>query len=684
MSETSNGKVVLVVAEPELARTLERQWEQGRTPNVWDFLQRAGDLSPRQRAAVLLIDQRERWQRGEPVLVEEYLSREPSLRSEAAAVVDLAYGEFLQRCDRGERPSPQEYLDRFPTHRERLNRLFALDRVLTDDGLLWEEEEDASRAQDRAVGGEGRALPGGQAPGAPNEPKRRISVALARRHGPQLAVDIRPLLRTRLKIIALITSAAFAAYLLAGLYLRLSEVQIRGGLVIDLPHHAVVLVILVVFAWILWRDRSLGIASLRAIELTMFGLVAGVFGLIQWSALLDGQSNWDVYYSGYVSLRWFALLVVYGTVVPNTWVRCTVCVAAIALCPLMVAVAAQHWNGAVDDQLLVPFFLEMSLWLAVGTAFATYFCYRIEWLYQRAVEARALGQYRVIRHLGEGGMGTVYLAEHVLLKRECAVKLIRQDWAGNDMRQRRFEREVRATATLTHPNTVQVYDYGHTEDGTFYYVMEYLPGLTLDELVERYGPLSAARAIYFLQQICGALREAHAIPLIHRDIKPSNVMVCTRGGLHDVAKLLDFGLVLAQGVGPDGEPLTEAGLLVGSPDYMSPEQAGGQQDLDARSDIYSVGALAYFLLVGRPPFTGLPTSGVLAAHLKETPTPLTTLRPGVPADLEAVVLGCLAKDPADRFPNAESLELALAECQAAGQWSASEAAAWWRDRVPAR
>ena len=158
----------------------------------------------------------------------------------------------------------------------------------------------------------------------------------------------------------------------------------------------------------------------------------------------------------------------------------------------------------------------------------------------------------------------------------------------------RFEREVRATAGLTHPNTVQIFDYGHTEDGIFYYVMEYLPGLTLEQLVERYGPLPPGRAVHFLRQVCGALREAHAIGLIHRDIKPGNIIICKRGGRNDVGKLVDFGLVLQQSLQENGQRFTREGVVTGTPAYMSPEQVGAEALLDARSDIYGVGAVAYF------------------------------------------------------------------------------------------
>src|SRR5262249_21167041 len=155
---------------------------------------------------------------------------------------------------------------------------------------------------------------------------------------------------------------------------------------------------------------------------------------------------------------------------------------------------------------------------------------------------------------------------------------------------RRFEREVRATARLSHPNTVEIYDYGHTEDGTFYYVMEYLPGLSLDEMIARHGPQPPARVVHFLRQLCGALGEAHEAGLIHRDIKPSNILACKQGGRHDVVKLLDFGLVRSLGV-RRAEParLTKEGLVVGTPEFMSPEQANGAEVMDARSDLYSLG-----------------------------------------------------------------------------------------------
>jgi serine/threonine-protein kinase len=267
----------------------------------------------------------------------------------------------------------------------------------------------------------------------------------------------------------------------------------------------------------------------------------------------------------------------------------------------------------------------------------------------------------------------VYRAEHALLRRPCALKLIRPEKAGDPDTLRRFEREVQTTSTLTHPNTVQVFDYGHTADGTFYYVMEYLPGLTLEELVRRHGPLSPARAVHFLRQVCAALGEAHTRGLTHRDIKPGNVMVCERGGVLDFVKVLDFGLVRVTEDAADGT-LTREGTVTGTPAYLSPEQAGGEGVIDALSDIYSVGALAYFLLTGQPPFAGRSPAKMLAAHLYETPAPLPA---DIPPDLAVVVMRCLAKAPVERWPDAASLETALAETSAPA-WTAHDATAWWQ------
>jgi eukaryotic-like serine/threonine-protein kinase len=456
-----------------------------------------------------------------------------------------------------------------------------------------------------------------------------------------------------------------------------------------------VFVITALLASILWIRSRWTLKQLRLIELLLFGTLS-VFFLARGHLELWGQStlahavelvaqdqrpladHMVDHLNQAIYMPWAFLVIAYGIFIPNRWQRCALVVALMVMIPFVLRTAAYVGSGIpLDDWDQVAgtdgFFL-----LLTTVAISIYGSHRIEVLREEVLQARKLGQYQLIERLGSGGMGEVHLAEHVLLRRPCAIKLIRPDRAGDPQQRLRFEREVKATATLTHPNTVQIYDYGHAEDGTFYYVMEYLPGLTLEQLVERHGPLPPARAVHFLRQVCAALREAHSIGLIHRDIKPGNVMVCERGGLHDTAKLLDFGLVIPPAGNPESEKLTQEGAITGTPAYMSPEQAGGQDKIDARSDIYSVGALAYFLLTGQSPFAGRSGVKILAAHLYEAPAPLTAHRPDVPPDLETVVLKCLAKNPTDRFPNVRSLESALAESDKVRLWTEEEATHWWQ------
>jgi serine/threonine-protein kinase len=384
-----------------------------------------------------------------------------------------------------------------------------------------------------------------------------------------------------------------------------------------------------------------------------------------------------------ISLPWVFIILLYGIFIPNTWRRCAAVVGSAAVIPLLISITTGLSADATRGHGPVLFLVPMTVWLALAAAFAIYGSHRIEILREEASAARKLGQYVLKQRLGSGGMGEVYLAEHILLRRPCAVKLIRPDRTTDAHSLLRFKREVQATATLTHPNTVQIFDYGHAEDGTFYYAMEYLPGLNLEELVRRYGPLPPERAVHLLRQVCGALHEAHAAGLIHRDLKPSNIITCERGGLHDMAKLLDFGLVRSHGADGGAAHLTQEGAIAGTPAYMSPEQADGKKDLDARSDIYSLGAVAYFLLTGQPPFMRPTPLQTIIAHMCDPPTPLDQLRGDVPADLLAVVLRCLEKDPARRLPNARSLAQALAACHAAGLWTEERAAGWKQGQTAA-
>jgi serine/threonine-protein kinase len=438
---------------------------------------------------------------------------------------------------------------------------------------------------------------------------------------------------------------------------------------------------------ILWSRLPLSRRQLRIIELTVFGLIGAFFAWIQYELFHDGTllraaEQVDVARLSHLAakgnaLSWFLLIVIYGTFIPNTWRRCASVVGCMALVPMVVMAAGSLIDPAARGfaQLVVP---DSVILIATASAIAVFGSYKIHQLHEKAYEAEHIGQYRLKQILGFGGMGAVYLAEHVMLRRPCAIKLIRADQAGDPRSLMRFEREVQATATLTHWNTVEIFDYGHAEDGTFYYVMEYLPGLNLEDLVEKYGPMPPERVVHFMRQVSGALREAHGIGLIHRDIKPSNIFATERGKVYDVAKLLDFGLVKGSALNGDDVKLTREGVMAGSPAFVSPEQAAGRHELDTRTDIYSLGAVAYFLLTGKLLFERQSPLQMLHAHAYEPLAPPHEFQEDVPTDLQSVILRCLEKDPANRYQNAESLEKALSECASADQWTRERAETWWR------
>jgi serine/threonine-protein kinase len=278
-------------------------------------------------------------------------------------------------------------------------------------------------------------------------------------------------------------------------------------------------------------------------------------------------------------------------------------------------------------------------------------------------------------------MGKVYLARHALLKRPTAVKMLKPHMATDEV-VARFEREVQLASQLVHPNTVEVYDYGRTREGIFYYVMEYLEGETLDKLVTQHGAMPVARAIHVLKQVCAALREAHARSLVHRDVKPHNIMLCRRGGEYDVVKILDFGLVKDSGRNVSRD-ITQYQRVLGTPRYMAPERIRNAGDADARSDIYSVGAVAYFLVTGRELFDTA-SEHDLAYQTLHTPAPrMSESVPDVPRRLDDLVARCLQKERGER-PHDIVLLMALLEALAVEfPWSQQKAEAWWRQNMTA-
>jgi len=293
---------------------------------------------------------------------------------------------------------------------------------------------------------------------------------------------------------------------------------------------------------------------------------------------------------------------------------------------------------------------------------------------QAAVEAKQLGQYRLEEKLGEGAMGTVYRGHHSMLRRQSAIKLLNVERV-NETSISRFEQEVQITCNLNNPHTIAIYDYGRTPEGVFYYAMEYLDGINLQDLVDRFGPLSDGRVAKILDQLCSSLFEAHSMGLVHRDIKPANVMLNRRGGVPDFVKLLDFGLVRAvdeakRGKGSEG--------MAGTPLYMSPESIQTPDLVDARSDLYAVGAVGYFLLTGAPVFQATSFGDLCQQHVDAIPvSPSVRSGRSVSEDLEYAIMACLEKNRAKRPQTARDLANLLHRIAASDQWTIQDADAWW-------
>jgi serine/threonine-protein kinase len=428
--------------------------------------------------------------------------------------------------------------------------------------------------------------------------------------------------------------------------------------------------------------------QVRAVEYVLFGSFTLLMAISQYVVNLDLLRHGDV--PGTIALvkngvfGMVVLMVLYGVFIPNdarSAARVVLTMALVYVITLVLVMEHQEVAQMVEQMRTIEQAGSNILFLMIGAALAIYGAYVLHGLRAELHEARKFGQYQLVSKLGEGGMGEVYLAEHQLLKRPCALKLIKAEAGADPLALARFEREVRSAARLAHPNTIEIYDYGHTEDGTFYYVMEYLRGLSLSELVRRASPLPPGRVIYMFRQVCAGLAEAHALGLVHRDLKPANVFVAVRGGESDVAKVLDFGLVkLTKDAGT--AELTGDLTVSGTPMYMAPEQASGDRSLDSRADIYALGAMMYFALTGRPPFMGEGAFAVMMAHARDPVPPPSQLRPGLPEDLERVVLMCLAKKPEERYRDVNTLGEALAACRSADEWDSKKADRWWADQVP--
>jgi eukaryotic-like serine/threonine-protein kinase len=452
---------------------------------------------------------------------------------------------------------------------------------------------------------------------------------------------------------------------LAGLYTIYPEIRPK--------HHDYVWlisaggVLCLVALWKLLQRRQLSTAKLRAID-AFYSIATGT------CMAAAGAISYDLRPSAYISLIYACLMVLLrSTIVPSTGKR-TAVIGVFTCLPMLVATVALVYLNQQD--IPGPAYVAGAVLICVNSIGLAVIGSNILYGLRRQVtEALQLGQYMIDHKIGEGGNGAVYRAHHALLRRPTAVKVILPQRTDGDTIDR-FEREVQLMSRLTHPNTVAVFDYGRSPDGRFYYAMEYLDGIDLENLVERYGRQPADRVVAILLQVCGALREAHGRGLIHRDIKPANIILCQRGAMPDVAKVVDFGLVKEIAVKDGGRTRG----IMGTPAYIAPESVTDPDQVSPASDLYALGAVAYFLVTGKRVFEGKTSVDVCVQHVTATPVPPSqVVDTHLPRGLEELILRCLAKQPKDRPASAAELAALLRAIPPSENWSEEDANRWWTE-----
>lgn len=555
---------------------------------------------------------------------------------------------------------------------------------------------DTSDIESRVVIGESQSVsPSAQSPDKAAKPKKPFDTqadffGFIEGSASAGSAQLRRDLRSRLVMAAWVTCASLAVFFA----FRLVVAPLDGWIsAMNYGLHLLAMLSAGASAALLSRKEDFGRLALRTHEAMIFVPAVICLAVVHWTSAVYHAHHFNVPVEAAevansplprLLKAWLLIMFGYAIFIPNNWQRAAIIEGLIALLPVSIISILFFIDPIVRDAVFLDWSWSILDGLALGVAAATavFGVYTINRLRREVAEAREFGQYRLTKLIGSGGMGEVYLAEHLMMKRPCAVKLIRAEKAEDPTILARFEREVQLTAKLSHWNNIDIFDYGRTADGAFYYVMEFLPGMSLKHLVSEHGPLPPGRVIYLLRQICWALNEAHSHGLVHRDIKPANIFAAYRGGLYDIAKLLDFGLVRSNLHEPN--ELTMVGSVTGSPLFISPEQVTGEAEADPRIDIYALGGVAYFLLTGTPPFQDEKPMKVMIAHVNAEPEPPSKRKRGVPKDLEAVVLKCLQKEPQNRYESADELLTALEACASASTWNEQEAEQWWGMNEEAR
>ena len=482
--------------------------------------------------------------------------------------------------------------------------------------------------------------------------------------------EARAYLQTRLTLFSKLMFWSFVVLVafLAAMYWRYPEIKPTDNDIIFTGAFVGLGIMAVIWRVILVRNAALSVTSLGRIDILYAVTVGSAFGASAYLA-------YDLRPAGYTSLVYATFFVFTRTIiVPSTPVR-TAVLAAITMVPNTIASVGLVLKRT--QELPAPaFVIGGTVLAAVAVLLATIGSQVIYGLQRKYDDIKQLGVYVLVREHRRGGMGVVYIARHHLLRRETAVKVLSPDrFSEEDLA--RFEREVHFMSELTHPNTVAVYDYGRSSDGRLYYAMELLGGMDLKRLVNAYGPLPSARVAQILAQVCGALQEAHDRGAIHRDVTPANIILCERGGIADVAKVIDFGLV--KEIAP--ETGISQHLVLGTVDYMAPEALTGEEGSNKPGrDIYGLGAVGYFLLTGKRVFEGKTTPDTIIQHATKAPVPPSQVAAvHIAPELEAIILRCLEKRPADRFASAADLAEALEALAINREWTRADAKEWWRE-----
>jgi len=485
----------------------------------------------------------------------------------------------------------------------------------------------------------------------------------------------------------------FTVVMLAGVAVLIGRQWLAGDTT-GLVAHGIAFVALAAATVVIFWKQPAPMAQLRVLEVLVFGVVmldlaaqTYVLGVADLSAPGATSSTWNA-----TLLRFALLMIAYGIFVPNRLWRAITGVLVIGTTPLLTAflIRVQHPElQAAFDAAAAQRPFDTALLLGAAAGVAVFAAFLTGNLFDYAYAQRRQMFYDLEERIGSGGMGEVWRARHRTLARPTALKLIREDKIANvdaDEAHRvlqRFEREAKATAALRSPHTIDVYDFGVTGDGHFFYAMEYLEGLDLETLVNKFGPLPAERAIHFLLQACDSLADAHDAGLTHRDVKPANLFLSRLGTSGDYIKVLDFGLVQIEEQVSASERLTAEGTTSGTPAFMAPEMAVGQDVVDGRSDLYALGAVAYWLLTGKYVFEADGGVAMIVEHVKTKPTPPSERSElPIPAELEDIVMKCLEKKPEDRFQNARDLAAALAAVPLDTPWTPVRAASWWDLHLP--